>query len=88
MLKQVQHDGSITAKIALNTYNRNDVGHNCRSFTYCNAKMLTENCQMQLIWALPKLRKGRAFQGFASLRYRWRIGTETLTIPNADPSQF
>jgi hypothetical protein len=35
MLKQVQHDGSITAKIGLNTYNRNDVSHNCRSFTYC-----------------------------------------------------
>lgn len=23
------------AKIGLNTYNRNEVGHNCRSFTYC-----------------------------------------------------
>jgi len=39
MLKQVQPDGSITAKIGLNTYNRNDVGHNCRSFTYEYAKV-------------------------------------------------
>jgi len=37
MLKQVQHDGSITAKIGLNTDIRNDVPHNCRSFTYYSA---------------------------------------------------
>jgi hypothetical protein len=31
----ILHALPFLAKIGLNTYNRNEVGHNCRSFTYC-----------------------------------------------------
>jgi len=47
-----------------------------------NWKLQIDNCQ--LIWAFPKLRKGRAFAGlrFATVPMKDRYWT--LTIPNAN----